>query len=325
MATGHSPTDTIKKGAANSALFDSALTNSPKNYIGRFAPSPSGPLHFGSLVTALASYLDAKANQGLWLVRMEDLDPPREQQGAADLILKSLEDHQLFWDGPILYQSHRHEAYEYCLGELQKKEWVYACDCSRQDLQLTQGIYSGRCRTRQSEIQTPFSLRLKLYDLPDYHSDEIIIFEDLIQGRQIQNLRTHAGDIILKRRDGFYAYQLAVVLDDIEQAITRVIRGSDLLDVTARQIFFFQLLNKSAPVFGHLPLALMPNGQKLSKQNQAPALDSKKAAENIWHALVFLGQDPPGDSRSSPIAGLLEWGIKNWKLKSIPRQDQFWC
>lgn len=298
-------------------------SSATSQYRGRFAPSPSGPLHFGSLITALASFLDARKHQGQWLVRMEDLDPPREQPGAADLILKSLEDHHLFWDESVLYQSQRHEAYENCLRELQQKNWIYACDCSRQLLQQDHGIYQGRCRNRQNDIQSPFALRLKLYDLPNISTVDELVFDDLIQGKQIQNLRTQAGDIILKRRDGFYAYQLAVVLDDIEQKITHIIRGRDLLDVTARQIFFFQLLQKPAPVFGHLPLALMPNGQKLSKQNQAPALESDKAALNIWNALGFLGQQPPEDLQHQSIDNILGWAIENWDLSAVPPQDQY--
>ena len=294
------------------------------NYRGRFAPSPSGPLHFGSLITALASFLDARKHRGQWLVRMEDLDPPREQPGAADLILQSLEDHHLFWDESVLYQSQRHEAYENCLRELQQKNWIYACDCSRQLLQQDQGIYQGRCRNRQTDIQSPFALRLKLYDLPDITTADELMFDDLIQGKQIQNLRTQAGDIILKRRDGFYAYQLAVVLDDIDQNITHIIRGRDLLDVTARQIFFFQLLQKPVPIFGHLPLALMPNGQKLSKQNQAPAIESNKAALNLWNALVFLGQNPPVDLKDALPAEILNWAIEHWLLSAVSQRDQYW-
>ncbi len=294
------------------------------DYRGRFAPSPSGPLHFGSLITALASFLDARKHRGQWLVRMEDLDPPREQPGAADLILQSLEDHHLFWDESVLYQSQRHEAYENCLRELQQKNWIYACDCSRQLLQQDQGIYQGRCRIRQTDIQSPFALRLKLYDLPDISTADELVFDDLIQGKQIQNLRTQAGDIILKRRDGFYAYQLAVVLDDIDQNITHIIRGRDLLDVTARQIFFFQLLQKPVPIFGHLPLALMPNGQKLSKQNQAPAIESNKAALNLWNALVFLGQNPPVDLKDALPAEILNWAIEHWRLSAVSQRDQHW-
>jgi glutamyl-Q tRNA(Asp) synthetase len=292
-------------------------------YRGRFAPSPSGPLHFGSLITALASFLDARKHQGKWLVRMEDIDPPREQPGAADAILHCLEAHHLYWDESVFYQSHQQNAYEKCLSVLQKNNWIYACDCSRQDLQLTQGIYQGRCRHRQSEIQSPYALRLKLYDLPDYSSQEIKSFQDLIQGKQTQNLRTQAGDQILKRRDGFYAYQLAVVVDDIAQNISHIVRGRDLLDVTARQIFFFELLGAKPPTYAHLPLALMPNGQKLSKQNLAPALDNQQTNSNLWQALSFLGQNPPAELQKSAVDEILGWAIDNWRIERVPKEDQY--
>lgn len=291
-------------------------------YRGRFAPSPSGPLHFGSLITALASFLDARKHQGKWLVRMEDIDPPREQPGAADAILRCLEAHHLYWDESVFYQSHQQNTYENCLRELQKNNWIYNCDCSRQDLQITQGIYQGRCRNRQSEIQSPYALRLKLYDLPDYPSPDIKQFQDLIQGQQTQNLRTEAGDQILKRRDGFYAYQLAVVVDDIAQKISHIVRGRDLLDVTARQIFFFELLDVKPPTYAHLPLALMPNGQKLSKQNLAPALDTQQANINLWQALNFLGQNPPAELQKSSIDEILGWAINNWRIEWVPKEDQ---
>lgn len=298
------------------------FTGQQQPYTGRFAPSPSGPLHFGSLVTALGSFLDARSHKGRWLVRMEDLDPPREQAGAADEILHCLEAHHLFWDGPVLYQSHRHDAYEKCLDFLKSRDWIYACDCSRQELHITQGIYQGRCRNRQTDVQLPCAWRLKLYDLPDHSSSEKQTFVDLIQGQQIQNLRTEAGDQILKRRDGFYAYQLAVVLDDIEQKITHIIRGRDLLDVTARQIFFFNLLKANTPQFGHLPLAIMLNGQKLSKQNKAPGINPEDAHQNLWRALQFLGQHPPAELKHQTPNQLLNWAISNWQLTRIPTSDQ---
>ncbi|MGV8837301.1 tRNA glutamyl-Q(34) synthetase GluQRS, partial [Cellvibrio sp.] len=244
------------------ALTPCRLPSSPlpgtegSGYIGRFAPSPSGHLHFGSLVSALASYLDAKANRGRWLVRIEDLDPPREQAGAANAILQTLDDHGLHWDGEIVYQSQRSQAYEACLDALLQAKLAYHCTCSRQDLTTMGGIYDGRCRNRSVDSHQICSLRLKLYDLPDRTSPDLIQFEDLIQGIQTQNLRTQAGDQILKRRDGFYAYQLAVVVDDIAQGITHIIRGSDLLDVTGRQLFFFDLLGAPLPQFGHVPLAM---------------------------------------------------------------------
>lgn len=286
-------------------------------YIGRFAPSPTGPLHFGSLVSALASYLDAKATGGKWLVRMEDLDPPREQPGAASAILQSLDDHGLHWDGEVVYQSQRSHAYQARLDALLQAELAYYCTCSRQDLATMGGIYDGRCRNRQVDSNQVCSVRLKLYDLPDRFTPELIQFEDLIQGTQIQNLRTQAGDQILKRRDGYFAYQLAVVVDDIAQGITHIIRGSDLLDVTGRQLFFFELLGAPLPQFGHVPLAMQANGQKLSKQNHAKAIESKLASRNLWRGLEFLGQNPPADLAYASTSALLDWALLHWQRQAV--------
>ncbi|MET0355497.1 MAG: tRNA glutamyl-Q(34) synthetase GluQRS [Cellvibrio sp.] len=293
-------------------------TQIPAAYIGRFAPSPTGPLHFGSLVSALASYLDAHHNQGKWLVRMEDLDPPREQAGAADAILRCLEAYGLEWDDSVIYQSQRWDIYENYLNQLRQQNLIYACDCTRQDLHAMAGIYTGRCRTRSVDMNKPHTQRLKLYDLPeDFAGEEQLTFTDLIQGEQTQNLRTQAGDQILKRKDGLYAYQLAVVVDDIEQGITHIIRGSDLLDVTARQIFLFKLLQSPVPIFGHVTLASHANGQKLSKQNLAPAIEVKDAAKNLWHALTFLNQNPPQQLRGNTPAEILNWAKLHWRRTSI--------
>ena len=295
----------------------SAISPNSQTYIGRFAPSPTGPLHFGSLVSALASYLDAHHNNGKWLVRIEDLDPPREQAGAADAILHCLENYGLEWDDSVLYQSQRWNIYEAYLEQLRQQNLIYACDCTRQDLQGMGGIYTGRCRNRSVDPNKPHALRLKLHDLPSrFPNQEELRFTDLIQGEQIQKLRGQAGDQILKRKDGLYAYQLAVVVDDIEQNITHIIRGSDLLEVTARQIFLFQLLNAPVPAFGHVTLASQPNGQKLSKQNLAPALELKDAEKNLWHALAFLNQNAPKELCGS-TSELLGWAKVHWQRSKV--------
>ncbi len=296
-------------------------------YIGRFAPSPTGLLHFGSLVSALASYLDARHHRGRWLVRMEDIDPPREQAGAAAAILRSLEDHGLHWDGAVTYQSQRLDIYASYLTQLQAHEVIYPCNCTRQDLTAMEGIYNGRCRARSVDINRAHALRLKLYDLPTHITslanitslvgDELLTFTDLVQGIQQQNLRLEAGDQIVKRKDGLFAYQLAVVVDDIAQHITHIIRGSDLLDVTARQIFLHRLLHASVPQFGHVTLATHNNGQKLSKQNLAPPLQSADAGTNLWQALEFLGQNPPQGLYGATPNELLEWGKQHWQLTKI--------
>ena len=298
--------------------------NIPKPYIGRFAPSPTGALHFGSLVSALASYLDAKANRGSWLVRMEDLDPPREEAGAATLILQSLENHGLEWDGEVTYQSQRWDRYEERLSELRSNHLVYACNCSRQRLQSLGGIYDGHCRTHPPAPTDPIAWRLKLYNTPNLPTGEVMLFDDLIQGAQLQNLRTQAGDQILKRRDGLYAYQLAVVVDDIDQQITHIIRGSDLLEVTGRQIFLFQCLNAAVPQFGHVPLATQANGQKLSKQNHARPLVSDRANINLWRALVFLGQNPPSDLQQASPADIVTWAIAHWQLQRVQGLSRYY-
>ena len=290
-------------------------------YIGRFAPSPTGLLHFGSLVTALASYLDAHHNRGQWFVRMEDIDPPREEKGAAAAILRSLEDHKLHWDGPVIYQSQRLDIYADYLAQLQANDLIYPCNCTRQDLAAMGRLYNGHCRTRSINLAEAHALRLKLYDLPvkavELAGDELLTFTDLIQGIQQQNLRTEVGDQILKRKDGLFAYQLAVVVDDIAQHITHVIRGSDLIDVTARQIFLFHLLRSPIPEFGHVTLATYSNGQKLSKQNLAPPLQSIDAGTNLWQALTFLGQNPPKALYTAQPDEIVEWGKQNWQLTKI--------
>lgn len=257
-------------------------------------------------------------------MRIEDIDPPREQPGATQQILQSLEDHGLHWDGEILYQSQRLPVYEDYLRRLEAEGLLYACDCTRQDLAATGGIYKGHCRQARVNLDRPHATRLKLYDLPTATlnrnpavAEEILIFDDLIQGLQVENLRTEAGDQILKRKDGLIAYQLAVVVDDIEQHITHIIRGSDLLGVTARQIFLYRLLAEKVPTFGHVTLATYDNGQKLSKQNFAPALNKATAGANLWQALTFLGQNPPPDLRGAAPQELLEWSKCHWQLTNI--------
>ncbi len=293
-------------------------------YIGRFAPSPTGPLHFGSLVSALASYLDARSRGGLWLVRMEDLDPPREQPGAAAAILASLEQHSLQWDGAVVYQSQRHEAYRATLTELEQAELVYPCNCTRRDLQSMSGVYNGHCRHRKVDRSKAHALRLKLYDLPASAPQlpEITRFDDLIQGPQSQNLRLEAGDQIVKRKDGLFAYQLAVVVDDMRQGISHIIRGSDLLEVSARQQFLFQLLGAKAPIYGHVPVAVNAQGQKLSKQNLAPPLNPSEAGANLWRALAFLNQRPPAELANGSPEELLDWGLRHWRLDTLLGQMQ---
>ena len=277
---------------------------------GRFAPSPTGPLHFGSLVAALASHLDARAQGGRWLVRMEDIDPPREVPGAAALILRQLERHGLAWDGEVLYQSSRFAAYDAIVADLLARGAAYPCACSRQRLQGLGGVYDGHCWGRTDLDPARCAVRLGV------PPGSVIRFDDLFQGPQAQDLNREQGDFIIRRRDGLPAYQLAVTADDAFQGVTQVIRGSDLLDSTGRQILLFGLLGSPAPVYGHIPVAINRGGQKLSKQNLAPSLDRHPPAANLRRALAWLGIDTPA-GEGDPEA-LLALAVGRWRRENIP-------
>lgn len=281
-------------------------------YVGRFAPSPTGALHFGSLLAALASFLDARANQGRWLLRMEDLDPAREPPGAAQQILDTLDDFGLHWDGPVVYQSQRLSAYREVLATLTERGLVYHCNCSRQRVRAANGIYDNHCRDRPDPPQSDFALRLKLPAVS-------ITFEDRIQGLYQQDLHRECGDIVLCRRDGLIAYQLAVVVDDAWQGVTDIVRGFDLIDSTPRQIALQQMLSLPRPRYAHIPVATNQQGQKLSKQHFAKPLDARHAKQYLFEALRFLRQDlPPGSNRETP-ASQLQRAIERWDIQRIPK------
>ncbi len=300
------------------AVTDSMMADQKASYIGRFAPSPTGPLHFGSLLSALASYIDARVNQGLWLVRMEDLDPPREIPGAAESILQSLQDHGLNWDGEILYQSERLDAYKALIDLLLSTQKAYTCDCNRARINSLMGVYDGHCRHKEA-VTSPHAVRLRL-DCALDNSTLISAgsFTDLFQGPYGQDLAQEVGDFIIHRKDGLTAYQLAVVADDIFQGITHIIRGSDLLDSSPRQCYLFTLLGAKPPVFGHIPVAMNEQGQKLSKQNLAPPIDGKKASHNLWEALKFLQQAPPRSLLNTGVSDILDWASNHWQPGLIP-------
>ena len=281
-----------------------------KHYIGRFAPSPSGPLHFGSLVAALGSYLQAKAQQGNWLVRMEDLDPPREMPGAADDILRTLEAYGLEWDGGIMYQSQRHDAYQAQINAWLENQQAYYCQCTRKQIKQAGGFYPGNCRDKQLEAAGN-AIRLKV-DTP------VLAFDDLLHGHISIPAPLAEEDFIIRRRDGLFAYNLAVVLDDIEQGITEVVRGADLIEPTGRQIGLYRLLGHPEVSYLHLPLAVTENGNKLSKQNHAPAIDKTNPRPALVAALRFLGLQPPADLAGSAISDILRWGIDHWQLANLP-------
>jgi glutamyl-Q tRNA(Asp) synthetase len=302
-------------------------------YRGRFAPSPTGPLHFGSLLAAAGSWLDARAAGGQWLVRVEDIDSPREPPGAADDILRTLEAFALEWDGEVLFQRHRLEAHEDLLRGLHRAGWVYPCICSRQSIreaneqsgQPGARRYSGRCRTLPPEAATDTRvLRVRT-------TEEPMAFIDRLQGSFQQSLESEVGDFVLRRREGFIAYQLAVVADDAAQGVTDVVRGTDLLDSTPRQLWLQRLLGLPTLRYMHLPVVNAPGGNKLSKQTGAVAVSAREAPELAWRVLECLRQAPPGWLRGAPPAEVWAWGAAHWRpqqlagVRSMPAPENFGC
>ncbi|VVP51799.1 Glutamyl-Q tRNA(Asp) synthetase [Pseudomonas fluorescens] len=286
-----------------------AITSSA--YIGRFAPTPSGHLHFGSLVAALASYLDARSVGGRWLIRMEDLDPPREEPGAQAAILKALESYGFEWDGEMVLQSDRHDAYAEVLNRLFNHGLAYACTCSRKTLAPYHGIYPGLCRNAGHDSKDA-AIRLRVPEL-EYH------FIDRVQGEFRQHLGREVGDFVIRRRDGLYAYQLAVVLDDAWQGITDIVRGADLLDSTPRQLYLQELLGLPQPRYLHIPLITQPDGNKLGKSYRSPPLTEDQATPLLLRALRALGQNPGAELAYATPREVLDWGIAHWDALKIPR------
>ncbi|AVN19840.1 MULTISPECIES: tRNA glutamyl-Q(34) synthetase GluQRS [Acinetobacter] len=280
------------------------------SYSGRFAPSPTGPLHFGSLITAVASYCDAKAHQGKWLVRVEDTDIPRIYPGSEEHILTSLEAFQFEPDAEIIFQKNRLDIYESVLDQLKKEGLIYACQCTRKMLG-SNAIYAGTCRDLNLDFQGQ-AIRVKV-------QDQQICFDDRLQGHHCSNLQHDLGDFVLKRRDGIINYQLAVVVDDYLQDITHVVRGADLLDNTERQIWLGQLLGYPQLSYMHLPLAMNDQGQKLSKQNLAQALDLSKAPELLQKAILALGQ--PNVDLDQPRL-MLKQAVAQWNVDLIPHMQE---
>jgi len=325
-------------------------------YRGRFAPSPTGPLHFGSLVAAVGSYLDARHHNGTWLVRMEDLDAPRCVAGAADDILRTLEAFGLHWDGDILHQSQRTAAYDKALHSLQATGAVYPCCCTRKEIAdsalhgIDGPVYPGTCRNGipmgregrawrvrtnlllppcrgkagmgvemngdNGKASTP-TLPLPLQGGGNQIPDDAVEFDDALQGRIAQHLESEIGDFVVKRADGLYAYQLAVVIDDAFQNITHIVRGCDLLASTPRQIHLQRLLGLPTPAYMHLPVAVNAQGEKLSKQTLAPAIATDDIIATLIKALDFLQQQPPAELRQGSVEEVLGWAIENWQPERL--------
>ena len=285
------------------------------SYIGRFAPSPTGPLHIGSLLTAVASYVDAKSQNGQWLVRMEDIDPPREMAGAADSILQTLKHYGLHWDGDILFQSQQQDRYELAVQELLASGKAFYCTCSRSQILAASGstTYPGTCRHCHQLPTEPFAVRLQV-------QDRQIQFEDGLQGFQHCNLQQQGGDFVIKRKEGLYAYHLAVVLDDALQGITHIVRGSDLLDSTFCHWYLQEVLNLPHPHYTHLPVIVNQEGQKLSKQTFAEPVPLTDPWPYLLNCLRALGQSPPDSLRGASATAILEWSCEHWQMQRVPHQ-----
>jgi len=293
------------------------MHDSTRPYRGRFAPSPTGPLHFGSLVAAVGSYLEARWNRGKWLVRMEDLDRPREARGASDAILRTLEAFGFEWDGQVVFQSRRDAAYGAALKRLEQEHAVFPCACTRREISdstltaASEPIYPGTCRQGFSPGRSARAMRVRV-------DNSVIAFEDLLQGDIEQDLAREVGDFVVRRADGLFAYQLAVVVDDFEQSITDVVRGADLLASTPRQILLQRLLGHPTPRYMHLPVAVNRYGEKLSKQTRAAPLSVTEAPVRLWQALRFLGQEPPAELAAGRIVEIWNWALANWRTERIP-------
>ncbi len=282
-------------------------------YVGRFAPSPTGPLHFGSLVAAVASYLQARANSGRWLLRIEDIDPPREQPGASADILRTLEVYGFEWDGSVVFQSGSQAAHEDAIQYLLERQQCYRCSCSRKDLAgVKQGplgsIYPGTCRNGTHSADG--SIRVRTNNTP-------IEFHDHLQGHISQQLESESGDFVIKRRDGLIAYHLAVVVDDALQNVTEVVRGIDLMDSTPRQIWLQQLLGLPTPDYAHVPVIVDAQGDKLSKLTHAAPIPDQSPGAILLEALEALNQSPPTSLAGENIGSIWSWATENWQLGKL--------
>ena len=289
----------------------------PAHYRGRFAPSPTGPLHFGSLVAAAGSFLEARVVGGEWLVRIEDIDTPRVVPGAADEILRTLEAFGMHWDGAVLYQSARSDAYHAALEQLRVQGATYRCACTRSEIAdsgihgIDGPVYPGTCRDGLPPERSARATRVRTQGAR-------ITFDDGIQGSITQHVEHQVGDFVIARADGLTAYQLAVVVDDAAQGITDVVRGADLLDSTPRQILLQRLLGAPTPHYAHLPVALNEQGEKLSKQTLASAIHAETPVPMLLNVLSFLGQQPPPQLLHASLAQIWEWAYAHWQRQKIP-------
>jgi glutamyl-Q tRNA(Asp) synthetase len=291
-------------------------------YRGRFAPTPSGPLHFGSIVAAVGSYLEARTHGGEWHLRIDDLDPPRVVPGAADTILHCLEQLGFEWDGPVIYQSQRTPAYHAALHQLRQRGLVYPCACSRKEIAehavtgVEGTVYPGTCRDGMPAGREARALRLRT-------TGARVEFADGILGPQARDIEHEAGDFVLYRADGVFSFHLASAVDDGELGMTDIVRGCDLLESSARQIYVLGLLGLPVPRYTHLPIAVNASGEKLSKQTHAEPIDPRQPARVLVPALCFLGQAPPQELSTTDARELWLWASANWNLELVPRMSSF--
>ncbi len=281
-------------------------------YVGRFAPTPSGALHLGSLYAAVASYLDARAHRGRWLLRIEDLDRPREVAGSAAGIVRTLQEFGFQWDGEVVRQRDRSELYAAALNSLQARGLTFECSCSRLQLE-DESRYPGTCRGQPHAAGVPTATRLRV-------EAGRIQFGDRIQGAYRQDLNGAVGDVILKRRDQIYAYLLAVVVDDAEQGVTHVVRGADLLDNTPRQIYLQQCLGLGLPQYAHVPVLTEPDDAKLAKSRRSVHLDAQRALPQLLSVFSLLGLAPPSSLKGSTVADAWDWAIAHWDIQRVPKR-----
>ena len=298
-------------GNASTAIGTTATVKATVPGVGRFAPSPSGPLHLGSLTTAAASFLDARRGGGKWLLRIEDLDSARARPAAADEILRVLESLGFWWDGPVVYQSQRLACYQHSIAELDARGLVYACSCTRADRGLTSdtGGYPGTCRSGARK-PGPTATRFRADLCP------VGPFADRLHGL-VDVDDTALGDPIVRRRDGCYAYQLAVVVDDAAQGVTDVVRGDDLLPSTYWQRSLLRALGQPEPRYAHVPLVCEPDGSKLSKSKRPFGAGTGAPSEQLWQVLTLLRQSPPRDLAQEAPSALWEWAIAHWRLDAL--------
>jgi glutamyl-Q tRNA(Asp) synthetase len=284
----------------------------PESYRGRFAPSPTGAVHYGTLVAAVGSYLQAKKNSGKWFLRIDDIDLTRKIEGADTAIIETLEAFGFEWHGEIIYQSSQTKYYQQALEQLMSQSLVFPCLCSRKQLAASNSeVYPGTCRHRQLPENKQHALRIRAKNID-------ISFNDAVMGAQRQNIEKQCGDFIIKRRDGLFAYQLAIVVDDAMQNISEIVRGGDLLDSTPRQIYLQQLLHYPTPAYCHLPLAIDAAGNKISKSTGATRINIENKEKLLLSVLDFLGQQPPDELAKCALNDIWAWAIKHWQISLVP-------